>query len=542
MSRLRALLLTGLVLAGTGALLQRSPVEFATHETELAAPLPRGTLDTAEVCLVASPERVRERSQKGRDDTFAWVSFLEQEFGPWRLAVPGDEADGGLERQMHGVRLAVVPESAWTDLSPSDRAALANHPTAHILVEGPAARAQSLGGHALAIDDFAAGLARMQQGETGALDREYPGVRSGLVQPHGFLPEGSEPRALAPAADLKERALLADIERMTPIAGWWPFPGGAPAYVAVTHDEERFGDKSAWLPEAFAERGVATTGFIIPDRIGRSGVAAMQAARTDVHLHWDRGFFGEMPLRHMGIGPLAPAVRRSSLLEQVSDSRDLGVVQSDVVMNRTHGLIFDPDPAKTFRMLHAAGVTVDSTYGPSGPDRFGYLFGTGLPFRPLDATGWPFPLVEVPFLFQEDEAWSRDDQDRIIREAASTHHQLVVGVYHTNSMSRVPSAELIEGMLAVGESARTAGADHGSLERFIRHWNARLRSRLTTTVHDGVVRVAANAALAGLSVRLPADAAGDVLVDGVLTPPVRHGPYIVVPLPHGEHTVEVVYR
>jgi len=538
MRRARTLLVTGFVLAGAAALLQRAPVELSTSEAELAAPAPTGTLDSAEVCLVASPAQVRERSRRERDDTFAWVSFIEQEFGPWRLAVPGD----GLERRLAGVRLVIVPASAWADLSATDRAALADHPGASVLVEGPASRARSLGTHAIPVDGFATELARMQQGTTAGLDREYPGVRDGLVQPHGLLPTDAAPRPLEPAADLRERALLAAIERVTPIAGWWPFPGGAPAYVAVTHDEERFGDKSAWLSETFAERGVETTAFVIPDRIGPLGVAAMQAARTDVHLHWDRGFFGEMPVRHMGIGPFVPAVRRPSLVEQVSDSRELGVVQSDLVMNRTHGLVFDPDTAKTFRMMHAAGVTVDSSYGPSGTDRFGYLFGTGLPFRPLDDTGWPFPLVEIPFLFQDDEGWSRDDQDSLIRAAATEHHQLVVGVYHTNSMARVPSAELIEGILSVGETARAAGADHGSLERFVRHWEARLRSRLTTTVENGTVYVAADVTLAGLAVRLPAEGAGEVRVDGALTLPLRHGAYIVLPLPHGEHTVQVVYR
>lgn len=538
MMRIRPILLVGLVLAGACALLQRRPIELATTETELAAPLPAGTLDTAEVCLVASPERVRERSREQRDDTFAWVSFLEQEFGPWRLAVPGD----AMVERLAGVRLAVVPATAWDDLTDADRDALAGHVTATILVEGPASRAESLGPHAIAVDDFAAPLARMQQGAMAETDREYPGVRDGLVQPHGFLPIDAEPRALEPKADLRERALLGMIENTTPMAGWWPFPDGAPAYVAVTHDEERFGDKSAWLSEAFAERGVATTGFVIPDWIGPGGVAAMQAARTDVHLHWDRGFFGEMPVRQMGIGPFVPAVRRPSLLEQVADSRDLGVVESELVMNRTHGLIFDPDPARTFRMLHAAGVTVDSSYGPSGPGRFGYLFGTGLPFRPLDDTGWPFPLLEVPFLYQDDESGSRKDHEQIIRAAADEHHQLVVGVYHTNSMARVPSAELIEGILSVGETARAAGADHGSLERFVRHWEARLNSRLTTTVENGVVRVVADAALAGLAVRLPATRAGSVRVNGVVTQPLRRGNHLVLPLAHGEHTIEVDYR
>jgi hypothetical protein len=547
-----------LTVTTAGWWLHRHPLPRPWPEAEHAAPSPAPSSIGADVALVASPEAVRGRQTgpfERRDWAFAWVPFLEQEFGPWNLLAPDSVDAGALE----GLRVVVIPTHAWSDLRPAALEALgAFTATGGVIVAE--AGGDSVGrlapARTVALEvPFAARILRQQQGwwpdgrapEPG----EFPGVPGQLIQPHGLKDDSVPNIAWEPMADREEVELMERIEALGPLPRWWRFPDAAPAWIAITHDEEGFGDKSAWMAQEEAALGITTTSFVIPLAITRAGVKALREAGSTVHLHWNRGFAGLRCEQREGWGRFLPYIRDLTLFEQAAKLESLGVDGVGESMNRNHGLIWDSEFGKSFRMLHAAGIAADSTYGPAGSGRFGYIFGTGLPYRPLDDTGWPFPLMEVPFLFQDDEQWSRADQERLVREAATKHHQLLNLIFHVNTMARAPSHHVLEGWRELPALARQHGVAMGSLDEFLAVWRSRLSSPLKSRWALGSSTLTAEfeAATARLSIRVPAVHGGKVAklirVDGKDLLPEQRVPMgagLVLRVPAGKHRLTVGYR
>ncbi len=539
------------LLAACAAALEFRPIQLVPVEAELAAPRPTAsTAGGAGVVLIADPDAVAARWSERFEEcdwAFGWASWIEQEFGQWTLCAPG--ALGIAE-----AAIVVVPEYAWQDLDATDRAELQQRIAGGglVIAEAPPADIEvTATGWIVVEPGFAASIVRAQQGwwAPGADVPPHVGVEPGLLQPQSLLEPGAPELTYEPTVDVRERALRRRVDGLRPVPGFWAHPDAAPAFVAVTVDEENFGDRSAWIARAFTDQEVASTTFVIPDAMTAAGVTALAEAGSVQQLHWNRGFFHVAPIERWGIGPYHPIERRLSLVEQRDALRTLGGCDGELLMNRNHGLVWDPEFGRTFRMLHAAGIEVDSTYGPTGEGVLGYVFGTGLPYRPLDAGGWPFPMLEIPFQYQDDEEFSRAAQSRLIDEAATLYHTVVVPTFHTNTMSRVPSAEAIEGTREIGAVARDAGAAVGSLDEYAEFWRDRLLSSVDAVMDGDDLTIACRAIGPRQSIRVPFESngrragaiIGDIETDAVAAPR-RIGSDVVIPVPPGKSTWLIEYR
>jgi hypothetical protein len=224
---------------------------------------------------------------------------------------------------------------------------------------------------------------------------------------------------------------------------------------------------------------------------------------AELALHWQRGFYGRF-LERIGWGRLRPVARELGLGGQTRVLREKAGPEARVIANRNHGLLWDPEFGATFGALAAAGYRVDSSYGPAGPLAFGYVFGTGLPFRALDRSGLPLPLHEHPFLAQDDERLSRDLLRRLLEESRARWHQALNVIFHSQVMTRRPSAETFETWLESFALAR--GHDHALLRvsELQEHREACERSPLAL-LSEG--RIEAAPAAPGLWIRVPEGAA-----------------------------------
>ncbi len=299
--------------------------------------------------------------------------------------------------------------------------------------------------------DFGLFLVATQQGrpeEDYSVVNRYEGHLSSWIKTADLMTDGAFRVNDVPLADLLERALVDRVRArvFVPALAYWP--DGAAGVYLMTHDEEGRGAKAQWMIDDEAARGVGSTMFYIasddvagpgPDRDSVAKVAAEGAA---VGVHWVHRLGEDNLMRLWGLPVLGPFLKEIVLPEQAARvGSALPPALRPVRLCRLHYLMWDTEWARPFAQLAAAGIQLDSSYGPDWHCR-GYLFGTALPFHPLDASGLPFPLWELPYEHSEmdegaDPAWLA----RLAELSRGGDHAAIVSLFHPPFFSFAPSAD-----------------------------------------------------------------------------------------------------
>ncbi len=218
-------------------------------------------------------------------------------------------------------------------------------------------------------------------------------------------------------------------------------PDGA---FVMSHDEEGMGDKSAWMARQERLWGVTSATLVTPAAISSRGVQDIIEAGGELALHADQYSYFRRP----GLPGLRPIKKNYSLAEQKRSlehltPKALGDSLSSSI-NRNHWLIWSENYTGMMRKLAGADILLDLTYGPIGEGVAGYLFGTCFPFVPLDTNGFPLPILELPFLFQDDEDFAAEYLDSIF-DTSQFQNEIVNVVFHTNTMGHSPDTLLMWG-------------------------------------------------------------------------------------------------
>ncbi len=304
-------------------------------------------------------------------------------------------------------------------------------------------------GHAYVLTlDMARAVMTLQQGKP-LEDFSLPPVEQpsyvppGMTQPHVLVHHEKLLAAEVPYADLLERNLLEVTASHLPLPRLWYYPGKLAGVYIMSHDEEAFGDKALYLTDWEYDNDHRSTSFIIPGPMTPKALKTMSAQGHDVQLHWNRGFGGAYVEREAGLGPWTPLRVELSLKEQ-RGALEGSLKGQPTAINRLHGLTLDQDWSSTFRKLAGAQIAADSSYGPTGPKQFGYLFGTGMPFYPMDHNGLLLPVQEIPFVLQDDENLQPALHRKLVTESEGGYHQVIMPIYHSNTMVNRPSVEAIQ--------------------------------------------------------------------------------------------------
>lgn len=372
------------------------------------------------------------RSVAKMDWSMAWVNFFEQEFGHY------DHIDVSEVSKLPGKRrtLIVDANADW----PVDPLGLG------ILV-GLTGTDRDRAFHR---DDgtFARQLVELQQGVPANDDftlEKTLGFYDWCLETHDLASITDPRHELEPLADRLEFEMLMKFRRTEPLPRWWYFPDAAPGLLLMTHDEDAYGaEQCDLLLEHELEIGARSTTFLIPfprmDELwSDADVARYRDAGNDLQLHWNRDAMVS------GFWKVEPTKRVFGLDEQLELlERTLGA-RPEPLINRNHYLIWeslanmrsgDSDWARTFRILHAAGVDMDSSYGPNRGGR-GFVFGTGRPFYPLDTNGLVIPVLELPFVAQEN--WDGEDEawwTALFETSATGGHSALACIFHPHLIVR----------------------------------------------------------------------------------------------------------
>ncbi len=221
----------------------------------------------------------------------------------------------------------------------------------------------------------------------------------------------------------------------------------------MSHDEEGMGDKSAWMARQEQIWGVTSATLVTPAAITEKGLSEIISAGGEVGLHIDQYSYFKRP----GLPGLRPVKIEYSIIEQKKSLQALmpSPKDSKISINRNHWLLWSENYTGMLRKLAGAGVRLDLSYGPIGQGIAGYLFGTCFPFVPIDTNGFPLPILELPFLFQDDEDFASEYLDSIF-DTTTFQSEIVNVVFHNNTMGHSPDTLLMWGWRESFQRAKDA--------------------------------------------------------------------------------------
>ena len=319
--------------------------------------------------------------------------------------------------------------------------------------------------------DLARAITTLQQGRplddfTLPIAEDDPDLPPGMTRPHQLLASTRMQGTYVPYADLLERNVMETVSMHVPIPRFWYFPDTWAGVFVMSHDEDRFGDRARFVLDWEQENEAASTLFFTADSLSSDLLNDAVAKGHDPQLQWNRGLGGELLTARAGLSLWRPVQQEMSLLSQKNVATSQ-LQERPITLTRAQGQVIDARWSGTFEKLAAARVVADSTYGPTSPKHHGYLFGTSLPFYPLDAAGLLLPVAELPFVLRDDTEELGTRQRRLLALSESGHHQVIIANYRVGAMTHSPSVEAFNAWRAAFRRA----ARHN-------HWVTTLRAYL----------------------------------------------------------------
>lgn len=422
-------------------------------------------------------------------DLHAWVKaggllVLEQPEGPWgeligaRLDASHQRAsrrvtsfDAALSRGLARERLRTMP--LHTTIMPYQPRRMTRGRDYHVLMEvdgtpGVVGIPVEEGYIILILFDFGRAAVAMQQGlPTANFSLPSP---SKVKTPKGLTVSSvqainTDPReAMVPWMDLLERNLLYLADHHRPIARLWLFPGRHRGALLATHSESGVGDVMRYMPEWEHAHDARSTSFVVANSVRPEVLSSIRRRKSDVQLQWVPSTAPIAPMRAWGIRNMRPVRRAMTLLEQSAELDHRLLPYPATVATRSLDGIWPTNYFQAYRQLEANGVLLDSSLGPTpaflAPESKdgGYIFGTGLPFRPIDADGRRFSFHELPFqLTDGNTGYSGPRVRQLIVESSDAYHTAVNIDWRADTMSRHPSFDALEGWRNAFELAKSQG-------------------------------------------------------------------------------------
>ncbi|MFP4600432.1 MAG: hypothetical protein ACLFVJ_19410 [Persicimonas sp.] len=357
--------------------------------------------------------------------------------------------------------------------------------TTHLSVDGaPAIYATPIGeGTAITVDfDLGEQLVALQQGRP---DDNF-GVASSS---HQITPRTSDlimDPALrtnpVPYADLLERFIVFGvIGEYAPLAGFWPFPGGADGALVAVHEDHSLGDGGGWMLDYETDhRAVSTLLSTVDAGLSASGAAVIHRMGGEVGLAWKKAGTPLELTERIGVGELQPLARPVGLSAQIDEIN--GTLPSGSVRStRIAGSWWDTRWAEPFEAMAAEDLRIDTSYSPAPGS--GYAFGTGFPFLVVNDQGQPLGVREMPVVYPSGVT-EGPELAELIEASQEGHHQAITWSVDSSVFADFPDMERFEKWLGVFEVAD----QHNHIITNANRFDNYLRSRRAGRIQSRVVR------------------------------------------------------
>ncbi|MGM0556788.1 MAG: hypothetical protein ACQEVA_10460 [Myxococcota bacterium] len=364
-----------------------------------------------------------------------------------------------------------------------------------------------------------------------------------------------------PYSDLLELAVFQRLSTARPMPRLWLYPGQYAGALMFSHATQGNTRAAIGYADWARKQEAPSTVFVAPDAISRTEVALLDDTGAELGLLWVRGVEREPLTESVGIGALRPIRQELSLDEQRQElTMKLGADQN-VAHVRVEGSLWTNDWSTTFQQLAHANLRLDNSFGPTSADHYGYLFGTGYPYYPIDERGLPLPVLEAPFVLHGANV-ELERLERMMGNSAAFFHQPLAVSIPSYAMRREPRVGILQAFRKAFDLAEEQ--DHwvtsiGDFQKFLSarrksvltsQWSA-TRRRLTISVNLLGARTSTLEGGALPGVAFPRTWDGQeierVVVDGEEISPrrlVTSGTSFerILELGPGRHTVSVFYR
>lgn len=282
-----------------------------------------------------------------------------------------------------------------------------------------------------------------------------------------------------PYSDLLERAVFNRLSRARPLPRLWMFPGQKAGALMLSHPTPSHLRAAIGYADFARQDHGSSTVFLASDLVTPTETNLLKRAGAEIGLLWTVGEQRAPIAESVGVGAIRPILRELSLGEQRLQLANTLADGAEIKMGRVEGSLFLNDWATTFRQLRHAGMQLDASFGPTLAENYGYLFGSGFPFYPIDARGLPLPLLEFPFLLEGANA-NTERLERILANSEAYFHQPVHVSLPANAMRSAPAA----GILLTFKNAFKMAEAHNhwvtTLAEFYDFLSARRQSVLTS--------------------------------------------------------------
>jgi hypothetical protein len=340
--------------------------------------------------------------------------------------------------------------------------------------------------------DFGLFLTATQQGrpdEDGVVRDRYPERLAPMLKSADLVVDEAFLDNDIPLADLLERAIVQYVRARVFVPALWYWPDGAAGVYLMTHDDEARGERAEWMPNDETARGIPSTCYYIPGasldgaphgHLSADTKSLRRVAESGhtIGVHWVRRTPDYALRRLRGLPKLGPFLEEIGLQGQIDRLEGALPPGTKVRHSRLHYLLWEKDYATTFAKLEAAGITLDSSYGPDFGCK-GYLFGTAYPFHPLDLTGMPFKLWELPYQHSEMEAGADGPWlARLATASAAGDHAAIVSLFHPPFMAFSPSADTYRLWRELPERMKAKGHVPVTMERLVGFMETREKTEL----------------------------------------------------------------
>jgi hypothetical protein len=303
-----------------------------------------------------------------------------------------------------------------------------------------------------------------------------------------------------PYADLLERALFHRLSQVRPMPRLWMFPGQYAGALMLSHPTPENVRAGIGYADWARKQEAGSTVFVAPDIVSPTEAALLRETGAEIGLLWVLGDERDPAVEAVGVGAIKPIERELTLGEQRQRLEMAVPGDAEIVFGRVENSLFANDWDTTFRQLRAAGLQIDNSFGPTDPEHYGYVFGTGFPYYPIDDRGLPLPLLEFPFVLQGKNA-TVDRLERILVNSKAYFHESLVLSLPSNAMRTEPSP----GILLTFRNAFDLAEQHNhwitSIGEFHDFLSARRQSVLTSQWSDSNRRLTISVNLLGARVR-----------------------------------------
>ncbi|QDG53967.1 hypothetical protein FIV42_25460 [Persicimonas caeni] len=321
------------------------------------------------------------------------------------------------------------------------------HPAGPMLLEvdsQPGLTVNQLGqGHVYAfLFDFGCTVTALQQG------RPTEGMRFGREPGAEQLPvdaRAAHKRMLTshvPYADLLERALFHRLSEVRPMPRLWMFPGQMAGAVMLTHPTPENLRAAIGYADWARKNDASSTVFVASDIVTPTEASLLRETGAEIGLLWVNGQTRDHVTEPVGVGAIKPIKRELTLTQQRQQLSMAVGGEKAISFGRVEDSIFANDWDTTLRQLRKAGLQVDNSFGPTDPEHYGYLFGTGFPYYPVDDRGLPLPILEYPFVLQGKNA-NVDRLKRMLGNSEAYFHESLVISLPSTAMRTEPSPGIL---------------------------------------------------------------------------------------------------